>query len=111
MSNEIRQDINYDKVKQEIKEMSLDLINCKNNTGPLVTKDILISKYQHTYNKTPYLFDMVFKEYGSPSCMNKLNMMLDKIINVKEGNKTRHDASVEVGEVLAQEYVFPKVNN
>lgn len=106
---EIRQDINYHQVKDEIKQMSSELINCKNNTGPLVTKDILLNKFNYTYKKTPHLFDMVFKEYGSPDCMNKLNMMLDKIIHVQQGNKTRHDASVEVGEVLAQEYVFPKV--
>lgn len=106
----IRNDIDYHKVKEQVKQISLELVNCKDGNGPLITKDILIQKYNYSYKKTPILFEMVFKEYGSIECMKKINMMIDNIINVQDGKKTRHNASIEVGEYLAKEYIFPIVN-
>ena len=36
--------------------------------------------------------------------------MLKQLENIQKGNKTQHDASVEIGQILVDKFVKPELN-
>lgn len=55
-------------------------------------------------------YPTLFKKLSENNCDPKqLDMMLDKLEQVQTSRKTQYDASVEVGQVLVDKFVKPKL--
>ena len=70
------------------------------------TKNDLEELYKEFKEENPQLFDMI--------CSNQcddmvLTQLLYQFEEVKSGNINQHDASVNVGQVLVDKYVKPKI--
>ena len=73
-----------------------------------VSKDVLKREYSTFSEKYEKLFGMIC----SYECRDQiLNMMMLNFKKVKEGHKSQHDASVDVGGVLVDNYVKPAVDS
>lgn len=68
-------------------------------------KEIFFDKYADFADKYPTLFDMCFDEKFD---ISKLRFMLDLRDRVNKKKLTQHDASVEVGKKLVDEFVRGK---
>ena len=61
------------------------------------------SEFEHKY---PTLFRKLVEE----DCdREQLNFMLSKLDQVRTGNQTQHNASIDVGQVLVDKYVKPEL--
>lgn len=57
-------------------------------------------------NKYPALFKKLINRDCDPE---QLEFVLNRLEQVRTGNKSQHDASVEVGQVLVDKYVKPEL--
>ncbi len=64
--------------------------------------------YPEFEKKYPHLFKMSCETIIDN---NILNFMLSKLNNIKNNNITQNDASIDVGQILFDKYIDPKINN
>ena len=72
-----------------------------------ILKSDLKTRYIKFANDFPKLFDMITSEICDDNILNKI-MLARK--NVVSGNTSQHDASIQVGQVLVDNFVKPKLN-
>ena len=92
-----------------ITEQVDDLLHHLENTTA-VDQDALKRKYKHLFKTSPTLFNFIIKNYNSPR-FNKeyfdktLNLMLGSIQHIQNNNTSVHNASVLVGQHLAESFI------
>tara|TARA_Y100000389_G_scaffold198299_2_gene234574 strand:+ start:2506 stop:2796 length:291 start_codon:yes stop_codon:yes gene_type:complete len=71
-----------------------------------ISKDTLKSNYSEFEETYPQIFEMIC----SPVCDDTLlNKMVQAQNLVQAGNISQHDASVQIGQVLVDKYVKPRL--
>ena len=69
-------------------------------------KNAMKAKFNNLSEHFPTIFE---KTFDGTMDMDRLKYMLDMLSRVKSNQMSQHDASVKVGETLANEYVTPVV--
>lgn len=98
-----------------IKDNVNDLIN---DLDDILNKGYVVSDFEYKLKKkykllektSPALFNLIFKEYNTLNfdktrLQSILNMMLNQIEKIQKSKVTQHDASVVIGEHLAQTFI------
>ena len=70
------------------------------------TKNDLEELYKEFKEEKPQLFDMICSNHCDDMVLSQLLYQFEE---VKSGNINQHDASVNVGQVLVDKYVKPKI--
>lgn len=70
------------------------------------TKSDLEELYKEFKEEKPQLFDMICSNHCDDMVLSQLLYQFEE---VKSGNINQHDASVNVGQVLVDKYVKPKI--
>jgi len=70
------------------------------------TKSDLENLYKEFKEDKPQLFDMICSNHCDDIVLSQLLYQFEE---VKSGNINQHDASVNVGQVLVDKYVKPKI--
>ena len=98
-------------IKENVDNLITDLDNILNKGESISDYEYNLKKKYKLLEKTsPALFNLIFKEYNTPN-FNKnrlqsiLNMMLQQIEKIQTSNVTQHDASITIGEHLAQTFI------
>lgn len=105
--NDTKTNIIKDNVGNLINDLD-EILNKGENVSDYEYK--LKKKYKSLDKTSPALFNLIFKEYNTPN-FNKnrlqsiLNIMLQQIDRIQTSNVTQHDASVTIGEHLAQTFI------
>lgn len=92
-----------DTIKEQV-----NLINdyVKKNKRDVNFRQNVSEKFSEFEHKYPTLFRKLVEE----DCdREQLNFMLSKLDQVRTGNQTQHNASVDVGQVLVDKYVKPEL--
>lgn len=89
--------INIDKIKHQVN----DMINDINNN--ITNEEILTDKYHYLYNVSKSLFMFVMKNPNN--VLKNLDKMLDYLLKIQSSEITEYDASVNVGKMLAKQYI------
>lgn len=80
--------------------------NIKNNL--VISKEQYKEKYNYIYLNTPTLFELIYK--NEHEYLEQLNYMVKNAIKVEKNEVSQYDADVEVGSVLAKQYVYSKID-
>jgi hypothetical protein len=97
-------DTNVDKVKSEVYSLLNELQTCT------VEKEELEQKYNYLFNISKTLFNLVIQESKNPN-FNKtsfdknLSHMLDNILKIQQNQITQHNASEDIGKLLAKQFI------
>jgi hypothetical protein len=72
--------------------------------------DALQRKYKHLFKTSPTLFNFIVKNYNTPKFDKEhfdktLNLMLGSIRQIQDNNTSVHNASVLVGQHLAESFI------
>ena len=79
----------------------------KKNKKTTNFKELAEKEFSDFNTKYPTLFKKLLEE----DCDSKqLDYMLKQLENIQKGNKTQHDASVEIGQILVDKFVKPELN-
>jgi hypothetical protein len=90
----------------------------ENLTNQKISVDLYISdlqkKYKELYNTSKTLFQSIISQHkenklDKPHFYFTLDTMLNYISKIQETNISQHDASVEIGSLLAKKYI-PQLN-
>mgnify|MGYP003348932768 CR=1 FL=1 len=104
-------DTKIDIIKENVDKLINDLDDIVKNGENVSDYEYTLKKRYKVLEKTsPALFNLIFKEYNTSNFdKNKLqsilNMMLQNIRKIQNSNITQHDASVNIGEHLAQTFI------
>lgn len=105
MSGNIK-DTNVDELRQQVQELTTELNTIKNNGEDIDSyKDILKTKYKYLVKTSDTLFNLILNQQGKENFMNNLNIMLNNIERIQKSQITQHDASCEIGETLASQFI------
>src|SRR6187399_1999190 len=104
MSNNETQRFDGDKILQEVNSMRDDIIKKR------INKDLnyFSKKYQYLYDNVPTMFRMVYD--NDFDYMPMINLMLEKYKKMSNGSVTHEDASKDIGETLAEKYIYPNID-
>jgi hypothetical protein len=85
-----------------------DILNKGENINDYEYK--MKKKYKNLINTSSSLFNLIYKEYNTPNfnrqhLQNVLDIMLQQIEKIQQSQTTQHDASVTIGEHLAQTFI------
>ena len=72
-----------------------------------ILRNDLKNRYLKFSDDYPQLFEMITSDNCDDNILNKI-MIARR--NVASGDTSQHDASVQVGQVLVDKFVIPKVN-
>lgn len=104
-------DTKIDVIKDSVNNLINDLDDVLNK-GHVVSdfEYKLKKKYKLLEKTSPALFNLIFKEYNTLNfdktrLQSILDMMLNQIEKIQKSNVTQHDASVAIGEHLAQTFI------
>ena len=102
----IRKDV--DDLLEELQGLKKKKINLKNYLDS--NSEDLKKKYSNLYNTSNTLFKFIISQYDTDKFdrdqfNNTLSILLSNIENIQKSKKTQHDASVEVGSILANKYI------
>lgn len=90
-----------------LKEVESILEKNKSNTlGTEQYKQKLISEHKDLYDAYPGIFDM---SMNSTMDLDRLKYMLSMADKIDNKEMTEHDASVEVGQMLVDDFVKPSL--
>ena len=92
-----------DSIKQQISEIT-DYV--KKNNRHVNFRVNVSERYKEFENKYPTLFRKIIE---SDCDSRQLDFMLHKLDQVRIGNQSQHDASVDVGQLLVDKYVKPEL--
>lgn len=110
MSGNIKS-VNITIIKQNVNELKKDLEEIINKGENVSDHEYQLKKrYKHLEKISPSLFNLICKEYNTTSFDKQrlntiLDLMLQQIEKIQRSQVTQHDASVEVGEHLAQTFI------
>lgn len=98
-------------IKENIDELIVELDNILNRQENILDYEYTLKrKYKYLEKNFPSLFNLIIKEYNLTS-FNKqrlqtiLNTMLKQVEKIQQSQVTQHDASVLVGDHLAQTFI------
>jgi site-specific DNA-adenine methylase len=98
-------------IKENVDNLIVDLDNILNKGENISDYEYnLKKKYKFLEKTSPALFNLIFKEYNTQN-FNKsnlqsiLDMMLQQIEKIQKSKVTQHDASISIGEHLAQTFI------
>lgn len=104
-------DTKIDTIRDNVNLLINDLDDILNK-GDFVTdfEYKLKKKYKLLEKTSPALFNLIFKEYNTSNfdknrLKSILDIMLNQIENIQKSKVTQHDASIAIGEHLAQTFI------
>jgi len=93
---------------KEGKAMHQEVVKSKDGSGPFIGyQDYYERKYPYLFSRCPRWFDAIFKN-ELPGIMNVFENMIQTVSCVQEGNLSRYQADVSVGQQLFDKYVAGK---
>lgn len=104
-------DTKIDIIKENVDKLINDLDDIVKNGENVSDYEYTLKKRYKVLEKTsPALFNLIFKEYNTSNfdknrLQSILNMMLQHIRKIQTSDITQHDASVNIGEHLAQTFI------
>ena len=104
-------DTKIDTIKENVNNLIADLDDIVNKgDSPSDYEYKLKKKYKLLDKTSPALFNLIYKEYNTLNfdklrLQSILNMMLQQIEKIQKSSITQHDASVSIGEHLAQTFI------
>ncbi len=91
------------KIRKEINEIDKYVVKHVNDPD---FNEKVTSQFSDFNDKYPVLFKKIINQ----DCdRNQLEFILNRLEEVRTGTKSQHDASVEVGQILVDNYVKPKL--
>ena len=73
-------------------------------------EDFYKNKYKYIFETSPGLFNFIFTQFNTDNFdkeqfLKNLNIMLSAIEDIQSSKITQHDASVNIGETLAAQFI------
>lgn len=106
------QDTKVDVVRKQVNDLLNELFHMKESNIPIDNdvKDELKSKYKKLVKTSETLFKFIVSNYGTEkfnqTFFNKtLEMMLDRITNIQNSSMTQDNASIAIGQHLANNFI------
>ena len=95
------------KIKNQVADLLGELYTLENTP---MTNAYLRDKYSYLINTSKSLYNYIINGYNTPRFDEKtfyknLDIMLNSIENIQKQNISQHDASINVGTVLAEKYI------
>ena len=112
MSNNIH-DTNVELIRKQVKDLIDECESILNNGETLSNYENLFSdKYKHLISTSTTLYKFIctqiqqnFRNFNKISFQQRVDMMLNAILNIQSSNISQYDASVMIGEKLARDYI------
>jgi hypothetical protein len=105
------QDTDVNRLKDDINKLLIELddIITKGDTIKY-HEDTLKRKYKYIVKTSENLWKLIIDQYGNSSFnktlfLTNLGMMLSSILDIQAGKITQHNASQNVGETLASQFI------
>ena len=109
MPNERIHKTNVDLIRKQVYDLIKDL---EGNHSSSIQSDpsLLEEKYNYLFNTSKTLFKYIVTQYGTSrfnqDVLDKnLDMMLKSITKIQSSKLTQEDASIQIGESLAKQYI------
>lgn len=96
--------INGNKILNDIISMRDSILENTSGAGMNFYED----KYPYLYKHAPTMFRMVYE--NDFDYMPIVTVMLDKHRRIQEGEITHEDASKDLGESLAEKFIYPNID-
>lgn len=96
-------ELDVNNLLKQVLDMRKDIINSE-----VLTKDQYSSKYNYLYTYSPTLFEMVY--LNEEPYLNQLNLMISNIMKIKRKEISQETADKEIGEKLAEKYIYPYID-
>jgi hypothetical protein len=112
MSNNIY-DTNVDVIRQQVSDLIDECEHILKNGDALSNYETQFSdKYKPLIDTSKTLYNFIctqmkqtFRTFDKIAFQQRLNMMLNAILNIQQAKMSQHDASIMIGEKLAQDYI------
>lgn len=105
------QSVDVEKIEQEIESMIAEIERIRSNNECLDDyNDTLKNKFKYLQKRSDALFKYILTNYGTQNFDKhifdkNIMLMLNLIKKMQNSNLTQHDASVIVGEQLANQFI------
>ena len=99
-------DTNVERLKKEVNEL-IEELNTITSKGDNIDdyENTLQKKYKYIVKTSESLFKLILQQRGKTSFMDNLNMMLNNIERIQKSQISQHDASCNVGDKLASQFI------
>jgi hypothetical protein len=109
MSNNIH-DTNVNLIKTQVLSLMNDIDVLDPSESALDSQHVFKQKYKHLSSTSDTLFKYILKNYNQKNFNRRffqttLHLMLNNISQIQDNKVTQHNASSQVGEHLAKEYI------
>lgn len=112
MSNNIH-DTNVELIREQVNNLIDECESILKNGEPLSNYENLFSeKYKHLISTSTTLYKFICKQmqqnftnFNKVAFQQRLDMMLNAILNIQNSKISQYDASVMIGEKLAHDYI------
>jgi len=112
MSNNIH-DTNVELIREQVKNLIDECESILKNGETLSNYENHFSiKYEHLINTSNTLYTFIctqlqqnFRNFDRDALQQRLDMMLNVILNIQSSKISQYDASVIIGEKLARDYI------
>lgn len=103
-------DTDVNKLRNEIYDLLTELDTINTVKDVLEKESYFTNKYEYTIRTSKTLYDLIIKSYKNINFDKKqflinINMMLSSIENIQRDKISQHDASINVGETLATQFI------
>jgi hypothetical protein len=105
--NEIRQTFNIKLIQNTINNINKDINKDINKNKSIFELELYImTEYPEFYNNYPFLVKKLCKKDD----MEILYKMFNNLNDVELGNKTLSNVELSLGDELAKQFIYPKIN-
>lgn len=102
---EVKKEFNVDFIKQNVQEIQ-EIINQNLNTDPFDLELKFMESHPEFYQQHPFLVKKLCKKED----ITMLFKMLTNLDQVEKGEKSLASVELKLGNELANQYIYPKLN-
>jgi len=102
---EVKKEFNVDFIKQNVQEIQ-EIINQNLNTDPFDLELKFMDSHPEFYQQHPFLVKKLCKKED----ITMLFKMLTNLDQVEKGEKSLASVELKLGNELANQYIYPKLN-
>lgn len=103
-------DTNVSLIRSQVESLLKDIDNLENNEKAIDFEHVFKKKYKHLSNTSSTLFKYILTNYNTSKFnmsffQSTLDFMLGNVSKIQDNKTSQHNASTQVGQILAKEYI------
>jgi hypothetical protein len=103
-------DTNVSLIQSQVQSLLKDIDNLQDNDKAIDFEYEFKKKYKHLSNTSSTLFKYILTNYNTPNFnmsffQKTLDLMLHNVSKIQDNKTSQHNASTQVGQILAKEYI------